>query len=301
MDRTGLFLGAGFGAGMMYVLDPRQGRRRRALARDKVVSALSRANDAIGATARDMANRARGVVAETRGHGRAHRRRLDVLQRRWSPTTRALAGATGVALVAQAVVRRTFASGTLGVLGLGLAARAVSNLELRRVLGTGGSRRAVDVQKTINVAAPVETVFDFWRRYENFPRFMSNVREVRDLDGGRSHWTVAGPAGVPVDWDAEITQMVPNKVIAWKTLPGSTVPHAGIVRFQPTPDGTTSISVRLSYDPPAGAVGHTVATLFGADPKSELDADITRLKALIETGRPAQDAARPERAQSYVH
>jgi len=153
------------------------------------------------------------------------------------------------------------------------------------------SIETVDIQKTIDIAAPVETVFDFWRRYENFPRFMSNVREVRDLGGGRSHWTVAGPAGVPVEWEAEITQIVPNKLIAWKTLPGATVEHAGIVRFEPNPDGTTSVAVRLSYDPPAGAVGHTVATLFGADPKTEIDADLARMKALIEAGG----------VESYVH
>src|SRR5204863_1791146 len=99
--------------------------------------------------------------------------------------------------------------------------------------------------------------------------------------------------GVPVEWDAELTQIVPNQVIAWKTLPGSTVEHAGIVRFQPAPDGTASVNVRLSYNPPAGAVGHTVATLFGADPQSELDADLARMKTLIETGQPGQEG--------YVH
>jgi len=145
-------------------------------------------------------------------------------------------------------------------------------------------------------------VFEFWRRYENFPRCMSNVREVRDTGGGRSHWKVAGPAGVPVEWDAEITQIVPNKVLAWKTVPGSTVEHAGIVRFQQNDDGTTTVTVRMSYNPPAGAIGHTVATLFGADPKRELDADLTRTKTLIETGRPPGDAARPERgSESFVH
>ena len=289
MERSGFLLGAGIGAGVMYVFDPRQGRRRRALARDKVVSALTRSERAIGATARDMANRARGVVAETRG-GLA-RGRPDVLRAGWSPATRALAGASGLALVAQALARRTFTSGVLGVVGVGLAARALSQLELRRLLGTGADRGAVDVQKTIDIAAPVETVFGFWRRYENFPSFMSNVREVRDLGSGRSRWTVAGPAGVPVEWDAEITQIVPDKLIAWKTLPGATVEHAGIVRFEPNPDGTTSVAVRLSYDPPAGAVGHTVATLFGADPKTEIDADLARMKALIEAGG----------VESYVH
>ena len=182
--------------------------------------------------------------------------------------SRFLLGAGGLALVAQAVARRTFASGTLGVLGLGLAARAFSNLDLRRVLGTGRGRCAVDVQKAMHIAAPVEIVFEFWRRYENFPRFMGNV---------------------------EITQIVPNKVIAWKTLPGATVEHVGIVRFQPDPGGSTSVNVRMSYDPPAGAVGQTVATLFGADPKTEIDADLARMKTLIETG------ARPDGAETYVH
>jgi uncharacterized membrane protein len=289
MERSGLLLGAGLGAGVMYVLNPRQGRRRRALACDKMISVLSRGERAIGATARDMANRARGALAETRD-GLA-RGRPDVLRAPWSPTTRALAGATGLALVAQALARRTFTSSALGVVGLGLTTCALSQLELRGLLGRGPDRRAVDVQKTIDIAAPVETVFDFWQRYENFPVFMSNVRQVRDLGAGRSRWTVAGPAGVPVEWDAEITQIVPNTLIAWRTLPGATVEHAGIVRFEPTPDGTTSVAVRLSYDPPAGAVGHTVATLFGADPKSELDADLARMKALIED----------ERAESSVH
>src|SRR5207244_6535398 len=114
------------------------------------------------------------------------------------------------------------------LIGLGVAARAASNLQLKRVLGTGGGRRAVDVHKTITIAAPVEHVFAFWREYENFPRFMSHVREVRDLGGQRSRWTVAGPAGMPVEWDAELTQVVPNQVLAWKTVGGSTVEHAGI-------------------------------------------------------------------------
>ena len=68
--------------------------------------------------------------------------------------------------------------------------------------------------------------------------------------------------------------------------------HAGEVRFEPNGDGGTRLGVRLAYVPPAGALGHAVAALLGADPKSEMDADLMRMKTMIETGRPPHDAAR---------
>ncbi len=66
------------------------------------------------------------------------------------------------------------------------------------------------VQKTINVDAPVEEVFSFWTDYQNFPRFMHNVREVQVRDDV-SHWVVAGPAGVPVQWNARLVEVEPNR------------------------------------------------------------------------------------------
>jgi uncharacterized membrane protein len=369
---------AGVGAGFMYVFDPCEGRRRRALARDQLVRARRRAEDALDATRRDLANRMRGVVAATRriaerggpaddvvvaeriraelgrwtshagpidvtvSNGRATLRgpvladeaarvlravaavpgvrgvdnRLDVhgqgddvpglqggrrrpgpLGGSWSPTVRAVAGAAGVALVARAAARRTLGSGVLGALGLGVAARALGNFDAARLLAAGGRGRTIDVEEAIEIDAPVDAVFAFWRSWDNFPRFMHNVRAVRDVGGGRSHWEVAGPAGVAVEWDAEVTQLVPNEVVAWKTVPGSTVEHAGVVRFQPAGDRRTTLSVRLSYEPPAGALGHAVAALFGADPAREIAADLRRMKALVEsTAKP--DAGAPE---GYVH
>jgi uncharacterized membrane protein len=87
--------------------------------------------------------------------------------------------------------------------------RAITNIELKRLLGVGAGRRAIDVQKTINLNAPVERVFRLWTNYQNFPHFMSDVRDVKDLGDGRSHWTVAGPAGTSVEWDAVITSFTP--------------------------------------------------------------------------------------------
>ncbi len=221
--------------------------------------------------------------------------RSELRQTHWSPTARLLAGVTGGALVALAGARRSALGAVGGLAGLGLLARGLTDLEFKRLFGIGAGRRAIDIAKTLTIAAPVEEVYAFWSDYRSFPRFMSNVRDVQDRGDGRSRWTVAGPAGIPIEWDAEITRQVPNELLAWKTVPGSPVEHAGVVRFQPNRDGSTRVHVRMSYNPPAGAVGHAVATLFGADPKSEMDADLVRMKTLIETGTPPHDAAQPSR------
>jgi uncharacterized membrane protein len=90
-----------------------------------------------------------------------------------------------------------------------------------------------------------------------------------------------------------VTGLVPGELIEWRSVSESDVRHEGEVRFVGTTDGGTRISVRLSYLPPAGAFGHAVATMFGADPKSEMDADLLRMKSMIETGHAPHDAARP--------
>jgi uncharacterized membrane protein len=142
-------------------------------------------------------------------------------------------------------------------------------------------RRTVDIQKTLFVGAPVERVYGFWTDYENFPRFMSSVREVQDLGGGRSHWVVSGPGGVPLEWDSVLTEQIPGETIAWRSRPGSMLENAGAVRF--TPDGAgTRVDLRFCYNPPAGGAGQAVAELLGADPRAKLNEDLGRLKALLE-------------------
>jgi uncharacterized membrane protein len=127
---------------------------------------------------------------------------------------------------------------------------------------------------------------------------MHNVKDVRQVADRRSHWVVAGPAGVPVQWTAEVTGLVPGELIAWRSVRNSDVRHEGAVHFVGTTDGGTRVSVELSYIPPAGAFGHAVAAIFGADPKSEMDADLLRMKSMIETGHPPHDAAQPRPRES---
>jgi uncharacterized membrane protein/osmotically-inducible protein OsmY len=235
-----------------------------------------------------------GNIPALRGGSTPPELQPDIWQREWSPTTRLLVGTMGTALTGYGASRRDAPGALLAATGLGLLARAATNLETRRLTGLGARRRAVDIQKTITIDAPVQDVFEFWRAYENFPRFMSRVLEVRPSTRERqSHWTVAGPAGVPVEFDAEVSALVPNQAFGWRTIEGAPVAHAGLVHFEPAGDGRTRVHIRMSYNPPGGWIGHGVAAAFGVDPKTSLDADLVRLKTLLETGRAARNAAQP--------
>lgn len=217
---------------------------------------------------------------------------FEILQANWTPATRLLAGSIGSTLMLNALRRPGLFSGFFGVIGLGLFSRAATNKDVGRLLGITGGRRTVDLQKTLNIAAPLEEVFRIWTNYAFFPQFMSNVRQIEELGGGRSRWVVAGPLGREIQWNAVVTENVPSEVFAWKTEPGSPVAHSGRIHFQPNEEGGTRIHIQLSYSPPAGVVGHLVASLFGADPKSQMDTDLMRMKSFIETGGlPSSEAA----------
>jgi uncharacterized membrane protein len=218
----------------------------------------------------------------------------ELLQQRWAPGPRLLVGAAGGGLICYGIARRGPSGLLAGIAGAAVLARAATNRRLARLTGVGAGRRAVEVQKHLMIDAPVQAVWALWEDYESFPRFMANVREVRRGQGGRSHWQVAGPLGATVSWDAEETRRVPNELLAWKSLPGAAVQHAGVVHLEPVGGDRTRVEVTLSYNPVAGATGHAVASILGADPKKRLDEDLLRMKTLLEKGRPPHDAAKPD-------
>jgi len=147
--------------------------------------------------------------------------------------------------------------------------------------GSGG----VNVHESVRMQRPVDEIFTFWRRLANLPRFMQHLESVTDLDGGRSHWVAKGPAGIRVEWDAEIFNEVPNTLLAWRSLPGSDVVTAGSVNFKSVRNGTEcEVSVNLQYDPPAGKAGAAMAALFGREPSQTIREDLRQLKRLLETG-----------------
>src|SRR5687767_7163256 len=129
-----------------------------------------------------------GNVSSLQGGQARTGERFVLLQENWSPAARVAAGGAGAALMLAATQVRGALCALLGVSGGALLARAATNRDLASLVGLG--QRGITVQKTIYVAAPVERVFDFWTDYQNFPRFMHNVRDVRPVADRRSHWVV---------------------------------------------------------------------------------------------------------------
>lgn len=216
----------------------------------------------------------------------------------WTPAARLGIGAGGGLLALNGLVRGGFVSRALGVGGFALLARAATNMDMRRLTGIGARHRGVDIQKTVRIQAPIERVFEIWEHCENFPNFLSHVRHVQQLQDGQSkrwRWTVTGPAGTEFDFDTALTAYEKNRVLGWRTDPGSLIQHAGHIRFSEEPGGATRADIRMTYNPVAGAVGHAVARLFGADAKRQMDDDIVRMKQYIETGLPPHDAAAASR------
>jgi uncharacterized membrane protein len=201
----------------------------------------------------------------------------------WSPAGRLLAGIGASYLLLYGVFR----GGLVGLLakggGLYIGSRALTNMNLREIAGTS-PEGVIRVRKSIQINAPVEEVYGLWSNFENFSRFMNNVQEIHTSGDDRSHWVVKGPAGSKVEFDAITTQNIPNELLSWETTPDSMVKHHGQVRFRKSGEGT-QVNIQMAYTPPAGVAGHAVASLFGKDPKSEMDADLVRMKSLLETGK----------------
>jgi uncharacterized membrane protein len=275
----------------------------------EVISAVGRVRGVRGVDDQLGIHAHAGTISGLQGVNRSRMPRFELMQQNWSPAWRFVAATAGGALALYGLPSRNLVRVGAGAAGLLLLSRAVTNLDLRRLFGITPARRVIDVQKTIEIAAPIERVFELLSRPENFPRFMRHVLDVKKISEGRYRWRVEGPGGMPFEWEGVVTQLEPNRLIAWKTVDGTLVRNAGVVRFESEPSGLTRVHVRLSYNPPAGAIGHAVAKLFGADPKKDLDDDLLRFASLVvegrATGRNGQVTAAdltggqpPQRAQS---
>ncbi|MDK3025016.1 SRPBCC family protein [Cupriavidus taiwanensis] len=132
------------------------------------------------------------------------------------------------------------------------------------------------IEESIDVRVPVQVAYQQWSRFEEFPRFMDGVEEVRQLDDRRLHWR-AEVGGKQKEWDAEITQNVPDQCIAWRSVAGAE--NSGQVNFTALDAGATRVSVRMNYETEGvvEAVGDAAGVL-----KRKVEGDLKRFKDFIE-------------------
>jgi uncharacterized membrane protein len=145
---------------------------------------------------------------------------------------------------------------------------------------------------TIN--RPIGELFAFWRDLRNLPAFMSHLKSVEVLSEKRSRWKAKAPAGLIVEWEAEIVNEKPDALIAWQSCEEASIPNWGVVRFNPAPGNRgTEISVQLEYEPIAGATGVALAKLFGEEPSQQIEEDLRRFKQMMEAGEAPTTAGQP--------
>lgn len=155
----------------------------------------------------------------------------------------------------------------------------------------GFARRRPDgdltqVGRSVTIRKPRDELFAYWRDFSNLAGFMENLEAVEASgSGGVSTWKIKAPAGQTVDVKTEITNETQDERIAWRSVEGSDIETRGEVRFEDAPgDRGTRVSLVMSYDPPAGALGRAVAKLFLREPQVQARHDLKRFKMLMEAG-----------------
>ncbi len=151
------------------------------------------------------------------------------------------------------------------------------------------------VEKSIKVDVPVNTAYDQWTQFEEFPRFMDGIEQITQLDDKRLHW-VAEFGGERHEWDAEITEQKPDERVAWRNVDGKD--NAGVVTFHRLSDSKTRIMVQMDWAPEG--IKEKIGAAIGADDR-RVKGDLARFKELLEsrgaeTGAWRGEVKRPDEA-----
>ena len=133
------------------------------------------------------------------------------------------------------------------------------------------------IEQSIEVNVPVKTAYNQWTQFEDFPHFMEGVEKVIQQDDKRLHW-VAEIAGKTREWDAEITEQIPDERVAWRNFSGAT--NAGVVTFHYIDDNKSKIMLQLEFEPEG--VVEKAGDALGLV-RARTKADLERFKAFIES------------------
>jgi uncharacterized membrane protein len=152
------------------------------------------------------------------------------------------------------------------------------------------------IQKTVHVEAPLEKAVSMWTDFQNLPRFLHGIQEVKDIGEGRSTWRIVLD-DKPMHWEA-VTAFSKN-VFSWKSQPGAVLANSGTIRFDSDAAGTR-VQVTVSCRPSRGLPSRIAAEWFGPDPARYLSESLAQMKRTIETAERSEskpDSAQPEETQ----
>ncbi|OEJ50259.1 cyclase [Streptomyces agglomeratus] len=133
------------------------------------------------------------------------------------------------------------------------------------------------VEESIEVGVPVNTAYDQWTQFETFPQFMEGVERIDQRTATLTHW-VTNVNGVAREFDAEVTEQIPDERVAWTTVNGE-AKQAGVVTFHRIDDATTKVKLQMDFDP--DGLAETVGDKLGFV-KRQVTGDLKRFKIFIE-------------------
>lgn len=144
------------------------------------------------------------------------------------------------------------------------------------------------VEKSVEVNAPVRTAYNQWTQFEEFPKFMEGIREVHQLDDTHLVWH-ANIGGKDESWEAEITEQIPDKRIAWRNKLGAI--NSGVVTFHHIDDQTSRVMLQMEYEPEGflESVGDAIGMM-----SRRVEGDLDRFKDMIESQHQESGAWRGE-------
>jgi uncharacterized membrane protein len=146
-------------------------------------------------------------------------------------------------------------------------------------------RQTVAISQSCTIRRSAEDLYRFWRQFENLAQIVQHSVSITRRSDTESHWSVKLPGDGHLDWDAEVVEDQPARLIAWRSRPGpgADVTNAGSVRFEPAPDEhTTRVTIEMEYQPPGGKVGAALAKLAGRATDRQFAEALQRFKELME-------------------
>ena len=225
---------------------------------------------------------------------------------------RLISGAAGAVLTLLGISRRSIPGFILAGIGGSLLYRAATgHCHVYEALGIDTNEdnladgappeayfnRAIQVCHSFTVNRTPWDLYEYWRKLENLPRILSYLESVTVIDEKRSHWVAKGPLDMRWEWDAEIINDEPNRLIAWRSLGNADVDNAGSVTFIPGVEGRgTEVKVVIDYIPTGGRFGQVIAKALGRDPSAEIREGLRDFKRFMETGEVPTTEGQPRGA-----
>jgi uncharacterized membrane protein len=217
--------------------------------------------------------------------------------------SRAACFAAAGGLIAYGAKRRGIAGTLLGLFGAELIYHgATGRSALLRWAGVNTLHPpTVTAERTVTIARSNDEIYRFLKIPANMMRIMEEIESVTPLNDTRWHWKTKPVAGMQFEWDSEMMQDMPGRLLSWRSTEDSPVTQAGTIVLTPAPANRgTEVKLRFQYKHSAGEIGNAIAGLFGKDAYHVISRQLHKLQQMMETGEIARTNNQPAGERSFA-